>query len=83
MCANYWFETLGVLALLIMTGFDFGSELLLWRGELRADPAAFVYNCIAIYFMYRWSGQKVARYKKEFDPKVFPGKRWQFFPPFC
>ena len=25
-CANYWFETLGVLALLIMTGFDFGSE---------------------------------------------------------
>ena len=37
-CANYWFETLGVLALLIMTGFDFGSELLLWQGELRADP---------------------------------------------
>ena len=25
-CANYWFETLGVLALLIMTMFDIGSK---------------------------------------------------------
>ena len=53
------------------------------KANSELTPAAFVYNCIAIYFMYRWSGQKVARYKKEFDPKVFPGKRWQFFPPFC
>ncbi|ORX37799.1 3-oxo-5-alpha-steroid 4-dehydrogenase-domain-containing protein [Kockovaella imperatae] len=65
-CANYWFETLGVLGLLIMTGFDLGT---------------LVYNIIAIYFMFRWSGQKYARYKKEFDPKIFPGKRYKFFPP--
>lgn len=25
-CANYWFETLGVFAMSIMTGFDIGSE---------------------------------------------------------
>lgn len=25
-CANYWYETLGVLAMVIMTGFDVGSK---------------------------------------------------------
>lgn len=51
------------------------------RKERRvADIAAIVYFCIGEYFMYRWSGQKYARYKREMDPKVFPGKRWKMFP---
>jgi very-long-chain enoyl-CoA reductase len=29
-----------------------------------------------------WAGQKYRRYKKEFDPKVYPGKRYKMFPPF-
>lgn len=65
-CANYWFETLGVLAMVIMTGFDFGT---------------LVYLAIATFFMHRWAAGKYARYKREFDPKVFPGKRWKWFPP--
>jgi very-long-chain enoyl-CoA reductase len=28
-CANYWYETLGVLGMVIMTGFDIGSKLLM------------------------------------------------------
>jgi very-long-chain enoyl-CoA reductase len=43
---------------------------------------AIIYLCIGSYFMANWAGQKYARYKREFDPKVFPGKRWKMFPPF-
>ncbi|RXK41823.1 enoyl reductase [Tremella mesenterica] len=64
-CANYFFETLGVCALVIMTAGDFGT---------------IVYLSIATFFMRLWSSQKYARYKKEFDPKVFPGKRWKMIP---
>lgn len=42
--------------------------------------ADLVYISIATYFMGRWAGQKYRRYKKEFDPKVYPGKRWKMFP---
>lgn len=66
-CANYWFETLGVLAMVFMTAFDIGT---------------IVYLAIATYFMHIWAAGKYARYKREFDPKVFPGKRWKWFPPF-
>ncbi|KAI9639003.1 uncharacterized protein MKK02DRAFT_42036 [Dioszegia hungarica] len=66
-CANYWFETLGVFAMSIMTGFDIGTV---------------VYSVIATMFMHRWAAGKYARYKREFDPKVFPGRRWKWFPPF-
>ncbi|WVR08123.1 hypothetical protein IAU60_005169 [Kwoniella sp. DSM 27419] len=66
-CANYWFELLGVMALVIMTGGDLGS---------------IVYLLIGGTFMKIWADQKYARYKKEFDPKVFPGKRYKLFPPF-
>lgn len=30
-CANYWFEILGVIALVAMTGGDIGSKLLLFN----------------------------------------------------
>lgn len=42
---------------------------------------AIIYLAIATFFMHTWAGQKFARYKKEFDPKVFPGRRWKWFPP--
>ncbi|WOO83977.1 Very-long-chain enoyl-CoA reductase [Vanrija pseudolonga] len=66
-CANYFFETMGVLGLVIITGGDIGT---------------IVYLLIASYFMGLWAGQKYRRYKKEHDPKVFPGRRWVVFPPF-
>jgi very-long-chain enoyl-CoA reductase len=28
-----------------------------------------------------WATGKFKRYKREFDPKVFPGKRYKLFPP--
>ncbi|WRT69624.1 uncharacterized protein IL334_006613 [Kwoniella shivajii] len=65
-CANYWFELLGVLALVIMTGGDIGT---------------ITYLLIGGSFMKTWADQKYARYKKEFDNKVFPGKRYKLFPP--
>ncbi|WVQ75160.1 hypothetical protein IAR50_004769 [Cryptococcus sp. DSM 104548] len=65
-CANYWFEILGVLALVAMTGFDIGTV---------------IYLCIGTYFMKTWADGKYARYKREFDNKVFPGKRYKLFPP--
>ncbi|ORY34827.1 3-oxo-5-alpha-steroid 4-dehydrogenase-domain-containing protein [Naematelia encephala] len=65
-CANYWFETLQVLGTVAITG---------------GDPGSLVYLVISTYFMQLWAGQKYARYKKEFDPKIFPGKRWKMFPP--
>ncbi|GMK55347.1 hypothetical protein CspeluHIS016_0204030 [Cutaneotrichosporon spelunceum] len=66
-CANYFFETMGVLGMVIMTGGDIGS---------------IVYIAIASYFMSTWAIGKYRRYKKEQDPKVFPGKRWIVYPPF-
>nr|XP_018260378.1 enoyl reductase [Kwoniella dejecticola CBS 10117]OBR82536.1 enoyl reductase [Kwoniella dejecticola CBS 10117] len=66
-CANYWFELVGIVAMVIMTGGDLGT---------------IVYLLIGGYFMKIWSDQKYARYKKEFDAKVFPGKRYRLFPPF-
>ncbi|WWC92730.1 uncharacterized protein L201_007689 [Kwoniella dendrophila CBS 6074] len=66
-CANYWFELLGIVALIIMTLGDIGT---------------IVYLLIGGSFMKIWADQKYARYKKEFDPKVFPGKRYKLFPPF-
>ncbi|WVQ95986.1 hypothetical protein IAU59_003086 [Kwoniella sp. CBS 9459] len=65
-CANYWFELLGVLALVIITFGDIGTV---------------VYLLIGGSFMKTWADQKYARYKREFDPKVFPGKRYKLFPP--
>ncbi|ODO00684.1 enoyl reductase [Cryptococcus wingfieldii CBS 7118] len=65
-CANYWFEILGVIALVAMTGFDIGTV---------------IYLCIGTYFMKTWADGKYARYKREFDNKVFPGKRYKLFPP--
>ncbi|TYJ54685.1 hypothetical protein B9479_004624 [Cryptococcus floricola] len=65
-CANYWFEILGVIALVAMTGFDIGTV---------------VYLCIGTSFMKTWADGKYARYKREFDNKVFPGKRYKLFPP--
>lgn len=47
-----------------------------------ALPLAIVYLAIAFYYMADWAGGKYRRYKKEFDPKVFPGKRYKMFPPF-
>jgi very-long-chain enoyl-CoA reductase len=41
-----------------------------------------VFLAIATYFMQLWAGQKARRYKNEFDPKVYPGKRYIMFPPF-
>ncbi|KAL7425050.1 Very-long-chain enoyl-CoA reductase [Cryptotrichosporon argae] len=64
-CANYFFETLAVFGLVAVTGGDLGTV---------------VYFSIATYFMQLWAGQKYRRYKKEFDPKVFPGKRWKMVP---
>lgn len=64
-CANYFFETMGVLGMVIMTGGDIGS---------------IVYLSIASYFMGTWAAGKYRRYKKEQDPKVFPGKRWIYIP---
>ncbi|RSH93376.1 3-oxo-5a-steroid 4- dehydrogenase [Saitozyma podzolica] len=64
-CANYFWETLQVIGMVVMSGFDLGN---------------LVYISIATYFMGRWAGQKYRRYKKEFDPKVYPGKRWKMFP---
>jgi very-long-chain enoyl-CoA reductase len=46
------------------------------------DWLAVVYSVIATMFMHRWAAGKYARYKREFDPKEFPGKRWKWFPPF-
>jgi very-long-chain enoyl-CoA reductase len=40
-----------------------------------------IYLAGAVFFMQLWAHQKYARYKREQDPKVFPGKRWKFFPP--
>ncbi|KAK4688735.1 hypothetical protein P7C73_g1385, partial [Tremellales sp. Uapishka_1] len=64
-CANYFYEILVVVGLVFMTGGDFGMV---------------VFLAIAVYFMQLWAGQKYARYKKEFDNKVFPGKRWKVIP---
>jgi hypothetical protein len=47
----------------------------------RADRIAMIYLAGAVFFMQLWAGQKYARYKREQDPKVFPGKRWKYFPP--
>ncbi|WVQ66107.1 uncharacterized protein L199_004285 [Kwoniella botswanensis] len=66
-CANYWFEIAGIVALVIMTGGDIGT---------------IVYGYLGTSMMKVWADQKYARYKKEFDPKVFPGKRYKLFPPF-
>ncbi|WVQ79326.1 hypothetical protein IAT38_001423 [Cryptococcus sp. DSM 104549] len=65
-CANYWFEILGLVALIAMTGGDIGTV---------------VYFCIGTFFMKTWADGKYARYKREFDPKVFPGRRYKLFPP--
>lgn len=78
MCANYFFETMGVLGMVIMTGGDIGSE---FRCS-RSLTVAIVYLSIASYFMGTWAGGKYRRYKKEQDPKVFPGRRWVVYPPF-
>lgn len=43
---------------------------------------AIVYISIASYFMGTWAVGKYRRYKKEQDPKVFPGRRWIVYPPF-
>jgi very-long-chain enoyl-CoA reductase len=81
-CANYWYETLGVLGMVIMTGFDIGSECSSSAvARTFAHPSAIIYFVGAVFFMQLWAGQKFARYKREQDPKVFPGKRWKFFPP--
>jgi len=81
-CANYWFETLGLIGLLAITGFDFGSESVFLYVRLKLKMRqALVYFSVAVFFMHRWSGQKYRRYRKEFDPKVFPGKRYKMFPP--
>lgn len=64
-CANYFYEIMGVIAMVAMTGFDIGTV---------------VYLLIGSYFMFIWAGQKAARYKKEMDPKVFPGRRWKVMP---
>jgi len=82
-CANYFFETMGVLGLAIITGGDIGCE---FEGthpnsQMLTFPAV-VYLLIASYFMGTWAKGKYRRYKKEFDPKVFPGKRWIVYPPF-
>ncbi|WVN86919.1 uncharacterized protein L203_102093 [Cryptococcus depauperatus CBS 7841] len=66
-CANYWFEILGVVALVIMTSGDIGST---------------IYLIIGSFFMKTWADQKYARYKNEFDNKIFPGRRYKLFPPF-
>ncbi|WWC73769.1 uncharacterized protein I206_107741 [Kwoniella pini CBS 10737] len=66
-CANYWFELIGIVAMVIMTGGDLGT---------------IVYLLIGGYFMKIWADQKYARYKKEFNAKEFPGKRYKLFPPF-
>lgn len=69
----------------VMTGFDIGSEFRMVQGEIGESAdyyQAVVYSVIATMFMHRWAAGKYARYKKEFDPKVFPGKRWKWFPPF-
>lgn len=65
-CANYWFEILGVIALVAMTGGDIGTV---------------IYLCIGTFFMKTWADGKYARYKREFDNKIFPGKRYRLFPP--
>ena len=44
--------------------------------------SAIIYTCIGTYFMTIWSIGKYKRYKREFDPKVFPGRRYKLFPPF-
>jgi very-long-chain enoyl-CoA reductase len=49
--------------------------------QASSDTIAIVYLAIATYFMHIWAAGKYARYKREFDPKVFPGKRWKWFPP--
>jgi very-long-chain enoyl-CoA reductase len=51
-------------------------------GRTVPDWLAVVYSVIATMFMHRWAAGKYARYKREFDPKEFPGKRWKWFPPF-
>ncbi|KAK8849622.1 hypothetical protein IAR55_004957 [Kwoniella newhampshirensis] len=66
-CANYWFEILGLVGMVIMTAGDLGT---------------ITYLAIGGSFMKIWADQKYARYKKEMDPKVFPGKRYKLFPPF-
>jgi hypothetical protein len=38
---------------------------------------AIVYAIIGSYFMTIWATGKYKRYKREFDPKVFPGKRYK------
>ena len=67
--------------MVIMTGFDLGSKLLFNSYLEKADQIAMIYFAGAVFFMQLWAGQKYARYKREQDPKVFPGKRWKFFPP--
>ncbi|CAD6589832.1 MAG: 3-oxo-5a-steroid 4- dehydrogenase, partial [Tremellales sp. Tagirdzhanova-0007] len=64
-CANYFYEALGLIGLFAITGGDLG---------------VIAYIAVAVIFMHRWSGQKYRRYTKEFDSKVFPGKRWKMFP---
>lgn len=56
---------MGVLGMVIMTGGDIGTV---------------VYLSIASYFMGTWAKGKYRRYKKEQDPKVFPGRRWVYIP---
>ena len=80
-CANYWYEILGLVGLIAITGGDIGSELEVPRPSTVLMPAI-IYTCIGTYFMTIWSIGKYKRYKREFDPKVFPGRRYKLFPPF-
>lgn len=75
---------MGVLGLVIVTGGDIGSKstLPLLNACVSLHNPAVVYLSIASYFMATWAKGKYRRYKKEQDPKVFPGRRWVVYPPF-